>query len=940
VKTSIPTRSRLARALTIALMTTAPAAFAAAEQEEPTADSDGDQRAELLQRVEVTGSRIRRVDAETAEPLLVITRQDIEQQGFANLFDTLSNLTVNTGLFVGEEITNNFNANAQALNLRGLGPNYTLVLINGRRVPVLPKPSGPVAGNVTNLAMIPTSAVERIEILSGGASAIYGSDAVAGVVNVILRDRIEDTTFDYRYGDTRHGGGRSDRASLVSGFVRGDTRVSGGIEWDRRQPIRGDQRRWFDHPERSPHPDYRALSQVMSYWDRASGWEILDISDLCTPLGYEAVRPGWAGPGAANYCGDNAHGTYTIRNARDRLFGFANVSHAFGDHDAYLRLLATRSDADAGISRYGYNVDYQIVDDIDAAEPQTLGWRHLWRAFRQDEVPTSEQSFAERNHSVATGLSGPLGNFDYGLHLSYGQYRYRDSIGRFNDQAMLGLLFGQPGVDWIQPWAGSRWVRVGANQVDDRLLPSGGLDLFGPLSPEMFADALHHSIGDGRSSAGTVAAELTGRLFELPAGAVEFAGVIEANRATYRFLTDQPTVDGEIFGWSGIRGRGSRNHYAIGGELLLPLAARGSGIGAWEAKLAARHDWYDDASDVGGAFTYQLGLTWRPLDSLMLRASRATSFRAPDMHVMFAERSSSFISGVDFLRCVQGENLPRGQSWEGCRDGYGTGSIRQFSQGDPGLREERGSATGLGLVAQIGRHHSLTADLYRLELEDQIGLIGASTVLRYYAECQLGWDEQGQDVDPQSPRCQAMLSRVVRGGPNDVVTAVVTSPFNTGLRRQDGVDVSWQSTIPTARFGLWSARLSWTHVLRTQMRYLPEDEIEDIRDRLWNSEFRSRTNATLGWSGGPFSTYLHINRLGSSPVRWTELEYERYRPWTTVNLSLDYRVTDALSFGLNVVNLFDREPPLHASERWWPYADVRKYNPVGAEYFVSVRYRL
>src|SRR5690606_30071936 len=174
--------------------------------------------AKTLEKVEVTGSRIKRTEIETVDPIQVFTADDLTRQGYSTLYDALSNLSVNTGVFVGEENTNNFNANAQALNLRGFGPGYTLVLLNGKRMPLMPKPAGNISGNIINLAMIPSSAVERVEVLTGGASAIYGSDAVAGVVNVILKDDIDETTFKYRYGDTVHGGGRSDNFTVSSGF--------------------------------------------------------------------------------------------------------------------------------------------------------------------------------------------------------------------------------------------------------------------------------------------------------------------------------------------------------------------------------------------------------------------------------------------------------------------------------------------------------------------------------------------------------------------------------------------------------------------------------------------------------------------------------------------------------------------------------------------------
>lgn len=929
----------LALAICLALH---PAPVSAQQQDAGTASATTDQQvdAKTLEKVEVTGSRIKRTEVETVDPIQVYTAQDLAKQGYSTLYDALSNLSVNTGVFVGEEQTNNFNANAQALNLRGFGPGYTLVLLNGKRMPMLPKPAGNISGNVINLAMIPASAVQRVEVLTSGASAIYGSDAVAGVVNVILKDNIDETTFRYRYGNTADGGGRSDNFTLSSGFSHGDTHLSYGLEWDRRRPIRGDQRDWFADPSKSPDPDYRALDQVMSFWDRGApgGWGLLDVGNRCATLGYEAVRPGWAGPGSEKYCGDNVFGTYTVRNGRERIFGFADLSHRFGEHEFHANLMSARSTADAGLYRYSYGVDYDVMEDANDLNSTYYGSRQIWRSFRDFETPTSNQHFSETSHIFSAGLSGPLGKFDYNLGYTFGLYRYKDSVQRFDDQAMMSLLFGTKGVDWAQPWAPDRWLTVSRDSLDANMLPTG-LDYFGVLTPGMFASAVRTSVGDGRSTSQTLSADISGDLLQLPAGPLAFAAVVEASRDSYRFLTDQATVDGDIYGWSGIRGHGKRNRYAAGGELAVPLTKQESAIGQLDAKIAVRYDYYDDASDVGGAGTYQVGLSWRPIDSLMFRASRATSFRAPDMHVMFAERSSSYTSGVDFLTCVQTEHLQPGQSWQSCGTKYGTGSIRQYSEGDPHLREETGYTDSLGMVAQLGTHHSFTLDGFRIHLEDQVGIIGAYTVLQYAAECQLGFNAAGDSIDIHSPKCQAMLARVTRGGPKNGVSSVITSPFNTGMHQQDGFDFTWLSQYNGTPYGDFSFRLGYTHILKTLDRYLPEDAVEDIRDAQWNSEFRTRSYGTLSWTIEKFNANLHINRLGTSPERWADT-YKRLPAWTTANLSLGWRFSDALWAGLSVTNLLNRRPDLVDSEKWWPYADISKYNPTGAEYFLTVEYKL
>ncbi|MCG7536643.1 TonB-dependent receptor [Pseudoalteromonas sp. OOF1S-7] len=898
--------------------------------------------------VEVTGSRIKRADLEGASPLVTITAEDIQMQGHANVFDALSAISSNSGIFIGEANSNNFNANAQALNLRGFGSSYSLVLINGRRIPVLPKPSGTVSGNVTNLATIPSDAVKRIEILSGGASAIYGSDAVTGVVNVILKDDVDESTLTYRRGDTKDGGGASDKLSFTTGGSFGDTNFTLGVELDQRKPIHGDDRDWFDEPTDGPDETRHGLTQVMSYWARyqPDPYMLIDIEDKCAAVGYEAVYNPNRTPFKQNdsdtdtphYCGDNTYDTYTVRNDRDRSSLFLHLDHDLdADTSLYADIIGMKSEGEAGIYRYSFKADYDVRGEL-ADGDSWLGSRHFYRTFRSHEVPTSNQAFDETSLTFITGIRGVIaGEYDYSVSFSGGQYDYEDRVVRFDDQKMLAKIFGEKGKDWDQPWDGSRWVTVNASQLNSDYTPKN-FDILGELTPQMFNDVTHTSVGKGDSAMYNLAFELSGTLMELDSGPLQFATVAEVIQESYEFITDQPTVDGDIYGWSGIRGKGDRDHYAIGFELAIPLMDESSGAGKLDATLAARYDHYDDKSDVNGAATYQLGLTWRPMEELMLRTNYATSFRAPDMHVMNAERSSSFASGTDFYECATKEGLTAGQGWKFCSEDYNSGSVRRYTEGDLSLKEETGYSASIGMVADITDNWSMTLDFYKLHLENQIGVMTMDGLFRYEAECLLGFGQFDSNIDKNSPKCQDALSRVQRGGPKGGVTSVSTIPYNIGFRQQTGVDFSTSYKIDTHEFGTFKAKLDYSHIFESPFRFLPEDEVEDIRDLPWNNTFRTKTNLTLGWNKEAVSASLFINRLGTSPVEDAE-QPERYPAWTTVNLKAGYDVTEDISLSLSVVNLLDKKPHQHESEKWWPFADINKYNPVGMEYFLQAKVR-
>jgi len=169
-----------------------------------------------LEAVRITGSRIPRASVEGPSPVTVITQQQIEAQGYRSAFEALSALTENTGSVQGEDFGNTFTPAANTINLRGLGPNRTLVLVNGRRQSDYPLAYGGSV-NVVSLANIPSALIDRIEVLTGGASAVYGSDAIAGVVNIILKKSYEGVGINVKAGTTEQGGGDNQRLQVVGG---------------------------------------------------------------------------------------------------------------------------------------------------------------------------------------------------------------------------------------------------------------------------------------------------------------------------------------------------------------------------------------------------------------------------------------------------------------------------------------------------------------------------------------------------------------------------------------------------------------------------------------------------------------------------------------------------------------------------------------------------
>mgnify|MGYP001760679947 FL=1 len=206
----------------------------------PQADNDAPTD---LERLQVTGSRIPRAQVEGPAPITTITAEDIKAKGFTTVPDVLRAITQNGGETQSQQSANgaDFSPGAQQVDLRGLGPNHTLVLVNGRRIADFPLPFKG-RSNFTDISNIPLGMIERIEILSGSASAVYGSDAISGVVNFILKKHADGTTVDYRFGTTSRGDADSFDLSISSGFERGAFSAVYGLEYTGQNPLWAYQR--------------------------------------------------------------------------------------------------------------------------------------------------------------------------------------------------------------------------------------------------------------------------------------------------------------------------------------------------------------------------------------------------------------------------------------------------------------------------------------------------------------------------------------------------------------------------------------------------------------------------------------------------------------------------------------------------------------------------
>ena len=926
-------RSRLSAALLAALLLPATGVVLAQD----TTDEDETEQAEEadeptdLGRVVVTGSRIGRAEIEGPAPVTIITAEDLEVQGFSTVYDALNTLTQFTGSVQNELTQSGFTPNASFLNLRGLGPGYQLVLINGRRTADYPLPYNSQS-NAVNLANIPAAAIERIEILSGSASAIYGSDAVAGVVNVIMKTDYEGDMLNIMGGTTTRGGGDTGRVQWVGGKMGDKWSLTYAFEAMAREEIYASQRDFMDSYYDDPSVSDDDVNPVEGFliFDGFTSGRLFPggtADDVCgnfpgfeiyhfeTSAVYTGPRCGYAGYPA----------TQAIRNSDRNFSAYTYGTYDFtNDMQGFVQFSATDSRAKLASNTQFWSTPYVFLSNVDSPAVPGGSIVQLQRIFTPEEVGgigAQNSLYDETAFDVAAGLRGILadGRFDWEATVSHGAYRIDVDRPRFLANEIDDFFLGeQQGFD---PYFGA----YPAYELNlDRYL--------NPLTAEDFAALNTRVRSDSKSDVTQANFVFSGDLFELPAGPLAMAAVIEGAHQSYEVNPDPrtaPDYDGPepIYNLTSTGGGGDRDRYAVGVEFNIPI------FSSLTASVAGRYDKYDDVTQVDDAVTWQAGLEWRPVDSLLIRGTRATSFRAPDMHYIFADTSGFFTTVFDEYRCRRDGFEATSEDCQTTEYVYQVFGTRH---GDPGLEEETGESTTFGFVWDMTDNMSLSMDYYDIRLEGGVSDI-SGFLFRNEADCLLGEERDGTPVDPDSESCAfytGLVDRITGGLSDEEIDQYESFPINQTFTETSGVDARWQYSFDTDRWGDFGVDLAWTHVLKLEQQEFPGEPVQNLRDHMQYFNFRSRVTGQFTWQRDDWAVALYGYRLGSLP-NWEETG--RIGSHTIWNVNVAKQLTDNMEVTLFVNNVLDDIHPEDDTFNTYPYF-WRAFSPVGREVFVEFSY--
>ena len=483
-----------------------------------------------LDKVTVTGSRIARATTEGPAPVVVITAEEIQKQGFTTVWESLGTLSQFTGNAQNETDVTGQSPNGQFINLRGLGPGYQLILLNGRRMAEYPQPYGGQSSAVST-GSIPAAAVERIEVMSGGASAIYGSDAVAGVINIITKTDYDGNSVRLRAGTTTQGGGDTGLFQWVGGKAGERWNLLWGFEQLVREEIVASQRGldYWAAPRYRLDPNAKPINPLsgVGYWRSASSSVNLwmtpsgGLSTSAEALAYSCHRtnPDFvlsyssATATQLNRCGifDYYDGR-TLQNSYNKTSGYLSGTFDLTDNlQGYAQLLLNKS-RDKSSSQ----THYYMGGDVFTHFSQSLGVAVSGqRAVSSHEAGQNYITLDETSWNLNFGLTGTMfdGRWDWDAGIVTSRFEIKTARPRFLLNTARDYYLG-PILGYVDDSVRGVFV----NEIRDINLGR----LYSPVTPDVYNQLTTMVLNDGSSSNDSFQYVMSGPLFKYWYCVVEF----------------------------------------------------------------------------------------------------------------------------------------------------------------------------------------------------------------------------------------------------------------------------------------------------------------------------------------------------------------------------------------------------------------------------------
>lgn len=900
---------------------------------------------EPVEKISVTGSRISRTTFDAPTPTVVISAADIKLSGLTNVNDILTSMPqFGDGL---DSTSGNYsfgNSGLNVVNLRGIGSTRTLVLINGKRPTAITSDSQTM---YSDIGMIPSELLERVEVLTGGASAVYGSDAVAGVVNFILKKDFEGTTLRGQVGKTNDGGHDTRNFTLTHGLNFDDNRgnFSFSVDYLNESALRQSDRKGSSAQQRSVSnprntggsdgiPDkiwlrdlttteWGGEATIFGIWN--NDYNTLDWYDVNEGTGDYSLRTaasnvydGWLTQDGSGFPLDRWG---MIEDPFERVNAFASLNYEFESFTLSADITYSRSESkdeiDPPFLNKWVNLNGDLAFDVpsailDRANADDGGWAKLHYTFFEagPRRHTNERDYLSANLSLAGDV---FEDWSWDVNFTAGKSNAELTIpnalrtDRISDQfAIIGPCQESNSCPTFNPFERP------SQEVLDHILDK------------------HVTTTDIKSYA--FSANIAGDLFELPAGFVQMSTGLEVRYESLDYAPSELWQSGNLTSQQTPMDA-SRTIQEVYAEVLVPVLSELPAVKALDVEAAVRKAEY--STEASSFTSAKIGVNWSINDSFRFRSTYSSAVRAPQLNELFSGQSIGFNDITDPCHYTEIDGGPAdGRRKANCakfgiepgwRSNISTERGKSISEGNPELKEEKAKTLTVGFVYQptFVKNFRLSVDYWDIQLEDMITSYSGSDML---SNC--------VDLLPNSID-NAFCDRVSRE-PNGNVNFVRPGSVNADESRREGLDIEADYSIDNFTFKLVATRMfesSLTEFNFVDGINVTDDDVGDLGIPKW------RTNLTSTYTQGDFSAswVFKFRERGRLSGDVSEEFRDSDTPGNSIihNIRASYNLSDSANVYVGVNNITD-----HSGVDHWTtsYGTRNGWGVLGRNYYAGFSY--
>ncbi len=920
-----------------------------------------------LTEVVVTGSRIRRVDAETASPVFVLDQKAIEQSGLSTVGDLLQRIPSVSGAATNPQVNNGGGFGESCVELRGLDCKRTLVLVDGRRIGLVGTTS-----DATDVNQIPLPLIERVEVLKEGAGAIYGSDAIGGVVNFITRKDIEGVEINADYGKTTHNDGdhhdinvlfgtNSDKFNFVvgGGVVQQDGVSAGRRDFSKYALYLYGGTSGVNKGGSSRVPTGRIFDNPLGLL--LNGKPCASVTRIAGAAGSALTDYRCYNPAADAY---NYQPLNLIITPTERASAFSKANYKINDDiEAYAAVTATHTHS-------GFQIAPLPFDSL--ADNVVLSKNSIYNPFGIDFGGASgaNPDFTERLTSLGDrrsdtssdsalvngGVKGKLGlgDWNWDLNMTYSRLQQHAVVTGY----FLGSLLNNAlGPSFIDPATGNPTCGTDVGGVKTTVPGCIPVNFFNPTTPDQVSALKAISANyntDNTDWYKAIELDFNGKIVDLPAGAMQAAAglsyddrrqvtvadaIVQALPPLYlNCQLSQETCTGNTIG--------GYNSKQIFGELFVPILKDLPLAHALNVDLGIR---YSDYSLFGNATKGDLKLEYRPVTDLLIRGTYSQVFRVPTVSDIAASPTNTAVTFNDPCTNLTAAAVAATPNLAlACQGVPLTGNFKEpngqitgLNESNPNLKPEKGHVVTSGFVydPSFVPNLSFETTYWKYHIDGLITLLDSNYSIQ-------------QCIATGSPQFCSLIHRFPStAGTNAGLIQVFENPeFNLGTLDTDGVDITLKYALHNTPIGSFNFSIDWSHLLSYKNTPAPgaaTQEIAGTFNRQFGNYAKDRAYATIGWSGwGADALFVarYISHIQLYQPSVTGVESDLVTPFPPLqipsfvylDLTVGYNFPTKTRLQVGIRNIADKQPPLvYQNNVTNANTDVSTYDTLGRQWFAG-----